>query len=172
MPWATVFFPDHIRQLMNLETSLELKRASGFNMSSEAVNFLKAICEFRFLVARWRPKCFSPKMGILRMKLRPRMYMRGCFITLLALLGSVLGTPTLSPIDSEGIKRATDDMVANARQVANAPAAHQDDLSQRRIWLLRRHGLDLKAHPAFLRRGFQVFDLVNAAEGSAGLFDE
>jgi hypothetical protein len=43
MPWATLFFPDHIRQLMNLETSLELKRGSGFNMSSDAVNFLNAI---------------------------------------------------------------------------------------------------------------------------------
>src|SRR6267142_1465551 len=43
MPWATVFLPDHIRQLMNLETSLELKRASGFNISSDEVNFLKAI---------------------------------------------------------------------------------------------------------------------------------
>src|SRR5215510_7311730 len=28
---------------MNLATSLELKRASGFNMSSDAVNFLNAI---------------------------------------------------------------------------------------------------------------------------------
>src|SRR5882672_6512791 len=43
MPWATVFLPHHIRQLMNLETSLELKRASGFNISSDEVNFLKAI---------------------------------------------------------------------------------------------------------------------------------
>src|SRR5258706_5802153 len=51
MPWATVFFPDHIRQLMNLETSLELKRASGFNISSDEVNFLNAIVQFRFLSA-------------------------------------------------------------------------------------------------------------------------
>src|SRR5215208_684990 len=60
MPWATVFLPDHIRQLINLETSLELKRASGFNMSSDAVNFLNAISlsTFPFSPAT-AGKCFS-----------------------------------------------------------------------------------------------------------------
>src|SRR5687768_4198452 len=67
MPWATVFLPDHMRQLMNLETSLELKRASGFNISSDEVNFLKAIVSSVF--CRRGDLMFLPNEGILRMKL-------------------------------------------------------------------------------------------------------
>src|SRR5712672_4075902 len=106
MPWATVFFPDHIRQLMNLETSLELKRASGFNISSDEVNFLNAIGQFRFLSAvsstgrpdvSPHPTTHVATAGILR---------RNCGrnITLLALLGSVFRSPPLSAIDAQRIQ--------------------------------------------------------------------
>src|SRR4051794_25416747 len=40
---ATAFLPSHMRELMNLLTSLLLKRGSGLRMSSLAVNFLYAI---------------------------------------------------------------------------------------------------------------------------------
>src|SRR3982751_4422727 len=40
---AMVFLPSHMRQVMNLETSLLLKRESGLSIRSLAVNFLNAI---------------------------------------------------------------------------------------------------------------------------------
>ena len=46
------------------------------------------------------------------------------------------------------------------------------DLAKCGIGLLRGHGLDLKTYATLLRRSFQVLDLINAAEGSAGFFDE
>src|SRR5436305_2109646 len=70
---------------------------------------------------------FLPNEGILRMKLKPRMYMRGLCITLLALLGSVFRSPALAAIDAQRIQRAAHDVIADARQVANASAAHQHD---------------------------------------------
>src|SRR5438045_117270 len=46
--------------------------------------------------------------------------------TLLALLGSVFGSAAFSAVDTEGVEGAADDVVADARQVANAAAADED----------------------------------------------
>src|SRR5947208_1434543 len=122
-----------------------------------------------------------------------------CIYVLLALLRPVLRPAALAAIDAEGVERAADNVVAHARKVADAAAANQHDavflkvvlfawdvgghflavgepdagdLSQRGVRLLGGHGLDLKAHAALLRARFEVFDLVDSPEGSAGLLDE
>src|SRR5438105_13308361 len=48
---AVAFFPCHMRQLMNLLASLELKRASGLRLSALAVR-LRAMVPFLCLVQR------------------------------------------------------------------------------------------------------------------------
>ena len=104
-------------------------------------------------------------------------------------LGAVLAAAALAAVDAQGVERAADDVVAHAGQVAHAAAAdqhdavflqvvlfagdvggdflavaqaHAGDLPQGRVGLLGGHGLDLKAHAALLRAGFQVLDLVDA----------
>src|SRR4051794_7913376 len=118
---------------------------------------------------------------------------------LLALLGAVLRAAALAPVNAERVERAADDVVANARQVADAAAADEHDavflqvvlfardigghflavaqantgdLAKGGVRLLRGHRLDLQAHATLLRRGLEVLDLVNASEGAAGLLDE
>src|SRR5207244_3533321 len=92
-------------------------------------------------------------------------------------LGAVLGTRLFAVSNPLRIEHATDDMIANARQIAHASAAHQNNrvllqimaftgdvrchfdavgqadagyLPQSGVRLLRCHDLDLQADTAFL----------------------
>ena len=47
--------------------------------------------------------------------------------TRLGALGSVFGTATAAAIHSEGIKRATDDMVTDTGEILHTSAAHEHD---------------------------------------------
>src|SRR3954451_4239874 len=98
----------------------------------------------------------------------------------LLLLDPVLRAGLLAIRHAGGVQRAADDLVADARQVLDAAAAHEHDgvllqvvalardvdrdlhlvrephaghLAQSRVRLLRRGGVDARAHPATLRRG-------------------
>ena len=95
----------------------------------------------------------------------------------LRLLCSVAASRLFAALDAEGVQSAADNLIADARQVADAAAADQDDrvfleavaltrdihrhflavreansrdLPQGRVRLLGGHGLDLQAHPLFL----------------------
>src|SRR5215468_2682028 len=97
-------------------------------------------------------------------------------------LGAVLGTALLAVGDADRIERSADDVVADSRQVLDAPAADHDDrvllqvvpdardvrrhfdpvgqahardLAQRRVGFLRRRRVDARAHTALLRRALQ-----------------
>src|SRR6185437_765799 len=101
---------------------------------------------------------------------------------LLGLLGAVLGAALAPFLDADRIERAADYVVAHSGQVLDAAAPdqhhrvllqvvsdawdvrvdlvavgepHARDLAQRRVGLLGRSGLDLRAHTAFLRRALQ-----------------
>src|SRR5262249_22877802 len=94
----------------------------------------------------------------------------------------VLRTTLLTVLDALGIQHAAEDVVAHARQVLDAAAADHDhrvllevmtltrdvaddleavgqahlgDLTQRRVRLLRRRGVDARANAALLRRLLQ-----------------
>src|SRR5215469_7565413 len=99
---------------------------------------------------------------------------------LLRALGAVLGAALLALGDAGAIERAAHGVIAHARQILHAAAADQHDrvllkvvafatditrdfvavgeahaayLAQRRVRLLRRGGVDARAHPALLRGG-------------------
>src|SRR5688572_32772023 len=118
---------------------------------------------------------------------------------LLAALRAVLAAAALAAVDAERVERPADDVISDAREVAHAAAAdqhdavflevvlltgdvcrdflavaepHAGDLAEGRVRLLGGHRLDLKAHAALLRGGFQVLDLVDPPECTAGLLDE
>src|SRR4051812_7775226 len=117
----------------------------------------------------------------------------------LPLLRPVLRPRALAPVNTQGIQRAADDVVAHARQVAHPAASDQydavllkvvffagnvgghflavaqadaGDLPKGRVGLLRGHRLDLQADAPLLRAGLEVLDLVDAAQRAAGLLDE
>src|SRR4030095_5622453 len=123
MPWATVFFPSHLMQLMNLLTSVGLCRGSGLSMSSLDVNFLNAIGSSCFSVM------FSPMpraAGILRScqlsVVRCQLSVVRCAhpSPLLAFLGPVLRAAALAAIDAQCIQRPADEVVARAGEVKGA----------------------------------------------------
>src|SRR5579864_7976616 len=118
---------------------------------------------------------------------------------LFTFLCAVFTAAAFAAFNAKGIERAADDMVANARQVADAPAPDQHDtvllqvvllagdirrhflavaqadagdFAQRRVGLLGGHGLDLKAHAAFLRAGLQVLDLIDPRQTATRLLDQ
>src|SRR5260221_1076225 len=120
-------------------------------------------------------------------------------IDLLGALGAVLRATALAAFDAEGVEGAADDVIADARKIADAAAADQHDavllqvvlfagdvggdflavgepdagdLAEGRVGLLGGHGLDLEAHAALLRACDKVFDLVDLRQGSARLLDE
>ena len=97
-------------------------------------------------------------------------------------LGAVLGTSLLAVGDADRVERSADHVIANSRQVLDAPAAdhhdrvflevvadarnvgrdfdpvgqaHARDLAQRRVRLLRRRRVDARADAALLRRALQ-----------------
>src|SRR5262245_35658361 len=112
--------------------------------------------------------------------------------------GTVLGAGLLAFGDALAVEDAPDDVVADARQVANAPAPHQDDrvllevvaltadvggdllavgepdsrhLAQRRVGLLGGHRLDLEADAPLERRGLEDRRLGLVLDRSARLAD-
>src|SRR3954471_10037406 len=118
---------------------------------------------------------------------------------LLAGLRAVLTAAALAALDAERVERAADNVIPHAWQVADAAAAdehdavflkvvffarnvgghflavaqaHARDLAQGRVRLLRGHRLDLEAHAALLRAGFEVLDLVDPRQAAARLLDQ
>ena len=114
-------------------------------------------------------------------------------------LGAVLGAGLLALGDALAVEHAADDVVADARQVADAAAPHQDDrvllevvplaadvggdflavgepdsrhLAQGRVGLLGRHRLDLEAHAPLERGCFQHRRLGLVLDRSARLADK
>src|SRR5215831_5191722 len=96
----------------------------------------------------------------------------------LGFLGAVLGAALLAVLDARRVERATHHVVAHAGQILHPSAtyehhrvllqvvpfaadvaddletvgeAHLGDLTQRGVWLLRRRGVDARAHAALLR---------------------
>src|SRR6187200_2284512 len=99
-------------------------------------------------------------------------------MSLPALLGAVARAGLAPLLDAGGVERAADDLVADAREVSNAPGSHQHDrvllqvvtdardvggdldprgqpdagdLAKGRVRLLRRRGVDARADPSPLR---------------------
>jgi hypothetical protein len=114
-------------------------------------------------------------------------------------LGAVLRARLHASLDALAVELAADDVVAHAGEVVHASTAHQDqrvlleivllaadvggdflavrepyacDLAQRRVRLLRGHGLDLQADATLERIGFQLRALALAALMLAPLADE
>src|SRR5687767_11785733 len=119
MPWATVFLPSHMRQLMNLETSLLLKRASGFNIFSLAVNFLNAIAvNLSFGEGLFGALVFSQSNVDRYSELVWCGPGHGLVVRatteLLRALGAVLRAAALAAVDAEAVEGAADDVVADA----------------------------------------------------------
>src|SRR3954466_15398230 len=145
-----------------------------------AVDFL--LSSMPLLITCWtRRERWTGSGSICRMVAAER---RG--IWSLLLLHAVLRAGLLAVADAGGVERPADDLVAHARQVLNAAAAHEHhgvllqvvalagdvggdlhlvrqphtaDLAQSRVRLLRRGRVHPRAHPALLRRG----DLLLAA---------
>src|ERR1700686_4524614 len=154
---ATDFLPRVISTFMNLATSSLLCFGAG-RISRLGTSLRRGIGVYPMNVA------FDELM-------RPRS--RG-----LGPLGPVLGARLLAILHAGGVEAAANHVVAHARQVLHAPAAdqhhrmllevgafaadvaddlvavreaHLGDLAQRRVGLLRRRGVDARAHPALLR---------------------
>src|SRR3954463_5168272 len=110
---------------------------------------------------------------------KPAAARRGIQVLLLR-LHAVLRTSLLAVRDAGGVQRAAHDLVADARQILDAAAAHEHDrvllqvvalardvrgdlhavgqpdardLAKRRVRLLRSGRVDARAHSAPLRRG-------------------
>ena len=110
----------------------------------------------------------------------------GCAFLLLSFLCSITTATLLSAVDTEGVEDASNNVIANTRQVANSSSADQDDgvllkivvltrnigsnlatirqpdagdLSQSGVGLLGRHGADTKADPSSLGTSLQVHGL-------------
>src|SRR5262249_2555915 len=115
------------------------------------------------------------------------------------LLGAVAAASLLAVAHPGGVEGAADDLVADARQVADASAAHQHDrvllqvvalardvggdldarrepdagdLAQRRVRLLRRVGVDARAHAPALRGALEGWGLRLGRLGLASLADQ
>src|SRR4051812_49107128 len=113
--------------------------------------------------------------------------------------GAVLGAGLLAVGHAEAVEHPPDDVVAHARQVADAAAANPDDrgllegvpfagdvrrdflavgephprhLAERRVRLLRGHRLDLEADPALERAAFEHRRLGLVDHRPARLTDE
>src|SRR6185437_13466145 len=118
---------------------------------------------------------------------------------LLRTLGAVMRTALLAVFDALRVEHAAEDVVANARQVLDAAAADQHDavflqvvalardiahgfdlrgqtdlgdLTQSRVRLLRRGGVDAGANASALRAALQGRHLVALRLGMAGLADQ
>ena len=108
---------------------------------------------------------------------------------------AVLRAGLLAVRDAGGVERAADDLVAHARQVLDAAAAHEHDgvllqvvalardvdrdlhavgqahaghLAQGRVRLLGRGGVDARAHPATLRRGHLLLAALAGLQARGG----
>ena len=106
--------------------------------------------------------------------------MRG--IELLGSLSSVFGAAFLAVLNANRIQGSTDDVIANPWKVLNTATANEDNgvllqivpdardirgdfdaigqpytshLSEGRVWLLRRRGINSHTYPAFLRTTLQ-----------------
>src|SRR5215470_13891975 len=117
----------------------------------------------------------------------------------LLLLGAVTAASLLAVADALGVERATDDLVTNTRQVADAAAADQHDgvllevvpdardirrdldlagqldpgdLAQRRVRLLGGRGVDTRADATALRAALERGRLGLAGLGLAALADQ
>src|SRR4029450_1673339 len=142
-----------------------------------ATDFLPCdITELMNFVTSW--ELYSGSGRISRLATTRRL---GIFLGLRA-LGAVLGTSLLAVGHADRIERSANHVVANSRQVLDAPAADHDDrvlleivsdarnvgrdldpvgqahardLAQRGVGLLRRRRVDARAHAALLRRTLQ-----------------
>src|SRR5919201_6971133 len=110
-------------------------------------------------------------------------------------LDAVLGARLLAVAHPGGVKGAADDLVADARKILHAAAAHEDDrvllqvvaltrdvgrdlhavgethasdLAQRRVRLLGRGRIDAGAHAAALRRGEALLAALARLEARRG----
>src|SRR5215470_1442753 len=142
-----------------------------------ATDFLPCdITELMNFVTSW--ELYSGSGRISRLATTRRL---GIFLGLRA-LGAVLGTSLLAVGDADRIERSANHVVADSRQVLDAPAADHDDrvllevvadardvgrdldpvgepharhLAQRRVRFLRRRRVDARADAALLRRALQ-----------------
>src|SRR3569832_862845 len=163
MPSAADFLPSYIRLFMNLARTRSPNLASGLISRRSA---------------RWR---------------------RDIYISLLRTLGAIERTALLAALDALCVEHAADDVIAHAGKVLHAAAADQDhrvflqvvafagdvahrldargqahlgDLTQSRVRLLGRGGVDAGADPAALGAALQGGHLVPRRLRLPGLADE
>src|SRR5580700_7026935 len=169
---ATDFLPACITEFMNFVTTTFPNFGSG-RISRLSALWRRDICLSLARVYLWlqlftfvRPGCCRPPLPSQRKT------------TLLGSLCSVFRTPLLAVFHALRIEHATQDVIAHAREILDAPAAdhhhrmllqvmalagdvadnleavgqaHLGDLAQCRVRLLRRRRIDARADTAFLR---------------------
>src|SRR5206468_6309689 len=128
-------------------------------------------------VTNWLLYTGSGRISLLGTSLR-----RGIGLALLVTFRAVLAAALIALGDADGVERAADDVVTDARQILHAAAADQHDrvllqvvadagdvrrdfdavrqtdardLAQRRVRLLRRRCVDARANPTLLRARLQ-----------------
>src|SRR5215212_3967270 len=193
---ATDFFPSYMMEFMNFVTTTSPNFGSGM-ISRFSALWRRDMRDSDFPVSsspasgrgsRWNlaadPRV-KPADDAPRASLRP--------------LRAVLRTTLLAILHALRVEDTAEDVVANAREVLHAAAADHHhgmlleivalardvadhlesvrqanlgDLAQRGVRLLRRRGVDARAHAALLRAGFQRGDLVPALLGCPRLADQ
>src|SRR5215470_3792518 len=181
MPSATDFLPAYITEFMNLVMTMFPNFGSG-STSRFSAEWRRDIC---FFPRHGRACPGHPRLDPLfeipgSHFVRPGMTL--AMLGSLRTLGAILRTALLAVLDALGIQHAAENVVAHAGQVLDAAAADHDhrvllqvmaftrdvtdhleavgqahlgDLAQRRVRLLRRRGVDARAHATLLRRLLQ-----------------
>src|SRR5215472_12797 len=181
MPSATDFLPAYITEFMNLVMTMFPNFGSG-STSRFSAEWRRDIC---FFPRHGRACPGHPRLDTWfeipgSHFVRPGMTL--AMLGSLRTLGAILRTALLAVLDALGIQHAAENVVAHAGQVLDAAAADHDhrvllqvmaftrdvtnhleavgqahlgDLAQRRVRLLRRRGVDARAHATLLRRLLQ-----------------
>src|SRR3954468_23224166 len=118
MPSATDFLPSSMTLFMNLVRTMSPKRGSG--RTSRFSGRRRRDIKSSFLFSRIRNP--GPRQSPALMGTPPGAYCQ----RLLGTLGTVFGTGLAAVLDTLGVEHAAQDVIANARKVANAAAADQD----------------------------------------------
>src|SRR6185437_12461164 len=187
MPSAADFLPSYIRLFMNLARTRSPNLASGVISRLSARRRRDIFSSYFFLSISIPDRRFAPS-GMTFASLRS-----------LWTLGAVEGPTLLAVLDALRVEHAADDVIAHARKVLHAAAADQHDrmflevvtfagnireglvaigqanlrhLAQRRVRLLRRHGIDAGADRALLGALLERRHLVALGLLAAGLADQ
>src|SRR5437867_3220059 len=135
---ATAFLPDSMTTFMNLDRSTEPNFGSG-RISRLGTSRRRGMGLFLFSLQLALGSCLAPRNATQGLPLTRPAARRATFtglqagfpvcaaLCLLGALRAVLGARLLAILDALQVERAAHDVVAHARQILHAAAAHQHD---------------------------------------------